>query len=343
MKYYPLFLGLLFCTSAFAQSNTESDLERISKLTSISVIAFGSCNEETGDQTFWNSILEQQPDLWLWMGDNIYGEGANLEILAEAYQKQASNTIYQQFNSQVPVAGTWDDNDYGPGDGNKLYEDKEESKQLLLDFLNIPDNHETRDRAGVYHSFECGQAPSVRIILLDTRSFQDVLQRNPDKTSRYLPSEGDILGDTQWQWLEGELERSEAELNIIVTSIQFVAEEHKYEKWSNFPNSRRRMLDLLRRFPNKRVLMLSGDRHLAEISKMQIDGLPYPLYDITSSGLTHSYESAEENNRYRIMDLIDQKNFGLIKLRNLGGMLDVTAEILGTDGQIFESIKLELY
>jgi alkaline phosphatase D len=31
-------------------------------------VAFGSCNNQELPQEMWKEIVEQQPDLWIWMG-----------------------------------------------------------------------------------------------------------------------------------------------------------------------------------------------------------------------------------------------------------------------------------
>ena len=69
-------------------------------------------------------------------------------------------------------------------------------------------------------------------------------------------------------------------------------------------------------------MILSGDRHLAEISRADDSGLPYPLYEITSSGLTHHVDFiyharnffSTEPNRYRVGELFYEKNFGLVDI-----------------------------
>jgi len=278
------------------------------------IITFGSCNKEDEAQDYWPNIAALNPDLWIWMGDNIYGDSDNPDLIALAYQLQKSNKYYKDFITGHQILGTWDDHDYGMNDGNKSYASKEESKKLLIDFLNYPEIAATEEREGIYHSKLLAEG-KIKVILLDTRSFQDVLKKNPDRTTRYLPSrDGDILGAGQWAWLETELENSKAALNIIVSSIQFLAEEQVYEKWANFPSSKRRFIELLEKNRNKKCLILSGDRHIAEVSRQNYPKLTYPLYDITSSGLTHSYETAVESNSHRIDSLVRIKNFGSLML-----------------------------
>jgi alkaline phosphatase D len=80
----------------------------------------------------------------------------------------------------------------------------------------------------------------------------------------------------------------------------------------------------------KRVIIISGDRHIAEFSKIDLPGLGYPLYDFTSSGITHTWaESWVEHNPYRVGDLIIQKTFGLIRIDWSSKAPKVTLQIKG--------------
>src|SRR5436309_7346227 len=82
------------------------------------------------------------------------------------------------------------------------------------------------------------------------------------------------------------------------------------------------MLQLLADSKPKLAVILSGDRHLAEISRADDSGLPYPLYEATSSGLTHHVDliyhlrslGSPEPNRYRVGTLFCEKNFGLVDI-----------------------------
>ena len=57
----------------------------------------------------------------------------------------------------------------------------------------------------------------------------------------------------------------------------------------------------------------------------------YWIYDITSSGLTHSYESLEdEPNQYRISPLLTMLNFGKIEIN--WEIFELQVQILDADG-----------
>lgn len=325
-----------FLVPFFSWAQQESTLNRI---------AFGSCSNQDDSVQMWEDVIQQKPDLWIWLGDNIYGDTHNMELLEGMYDLQKQNPSYQKLLQVCPVIGTWDDHDYGTNDGGKFFSRKKESRELALDFLDVPKKAKVRKREGLYQSYEYGHEPQkVKVILLDTRYFRDTLFHSTTGRERYTENpEGDILGEEQWKWLQDELKNSTANVHIIGSSIQFIASEQGFEKWSNFPKARKRMLDLLTNLQPKNTIFISGDRHIAEVSKMKVEGLPYPLYDFTSSGLTHTWENPwEEPNPYRVGQLIIQKNFGIIKINWTGNLPLFEFEVHGHDNAVLLSIPVRL-
>ena len=278
-------------------------------------IAFGSCNHQEAPQPLWKPILQQDPDVFIWGGDNIYSDTDDAEEMKADYQLQKSNADYKKLSEKVTIIGTWDDHDYGLNDGGASFHFKEESQQLFLDFFNISETDARRSREGVYSSevFETGKG-KIKVILLDTRYFRSELRasENPDK--RYEESGGTILGAAQWKWLREELENSISNFNIIVSSIQVLSEEHGFEKWANIPSELEKLKALIQDTSAKNIILLSGDRHISEFSVQKDLKLGYPLMDFTSSGLTHTYEDFNgEPNRYREGKVVFEKSFGVLK------------------------------
>ncbi|WP_242072621.1 alkaline phosphatase D family protein [Microcoleus sp. FACHB-68] len=299
---------LFGCTDTPEVSNTPAQpqpIEKPAQPTVVSRIAFGSCNKHDLPQPLWQPIISSKPDLWIWLGDIIYGDTSDMKVMQRKYQAEKANPGYQALLKTTPVIGTWDDHDYGKNNAGKEYKKKAESQQELLDFLDEPADSERRQQAGVYTAYTYGTVgKQVKVILLDTRYHRDT----PGKNS-------DILGEQQWNWLEKELKNSQAQINLIVSSIQVLPEEHKNEKWENFPKSRQRLFDLIAETKSPGVIFISGDRHFAEISKMKTGSIPYPLYEITSSGLTHSWEKLEkEPNKYRQGQFFKYLHFGLMEI-----------------------------
>ncbi|MCS6929886.1 MAG: alkaline phosphatase family protein [Saprospiraceae bacterium] len=302
----------------------------------LSIISFGSCNDLNLPQDMWASVVANKPDLWIWLGDIIYADTTNPRVLAAHYKRLKTHPAYKKLRDQTPIIGIYDDHDYGANDAGKGLPNKRATKKCLLDFLDVPYSDPVRKREGAYQAYLFGTPPrQIKIIVLDTRYFRDTLLPDPDPARRYLPNlEGDILGEAQWAWLEKELTHSPAQLHILVSSIQVLANEHGYEKWGNFPNARKRLFQLLVKTKPANLLILSGDRHMAEISRLDLQGLPYPLYDFTSSGMTHIRTSLEEANRLRVGPMIVKRNFGILKIRWEGTRPVVQMEVRGLQNEL---------
>ncbi len=260
-------------------------------------IAFGSCANQSKPQPIWDVVVEQKPDIFVFLGDNIYADTADMKLMKEKYARLGAKPGYQQLLKQCPVLATWDDHDFGVNDGGAWYPKKEESQRILLDFFNVPQDSPRRQRPGIYDATILGPAGKrVQIILLDTRYFRsratvdvrsEAEKRKQNLVGWYVPNHdpaATMLGPEQWKWLEARL-REPADLRFIASSSQVVADEKGMESWGNFPAERTRLYQLIKSTAAQHVLFLSGDVHFAEISKT--DEGPYPLYDFTSSGLTN--------------------------------------------------------
>ncbi len=309
----------------------------------LSVIAFGSCNKQNKPQPLWEAIIQNKPDLWIWLGDNIYADTEDMNLMRQKYEMQLEHTDYKKLLNTCQVIGTWDDHDYGENDGGKDFLKKEESKEHILNFLHVAQDAEVRKRPGIYQSYTIGKSPrQVKIILLDTRSFKDDIERK--KEIGYIPDENaEILGNAQWQWLEKELSNNAADLTIIANGTQFLPEEHKYEKWANFPTERNRFINLLDETQSKNVFLLSGDRHFGEISSLTTPNNKIPIYEVTSSGMTHSYASLkDEPNQHRVGNFTGQLNFGLMLIEWDSPVPNVHLQLRGENNAIREDVQVEL-
>ncbi|HBH06874.1 MAG TPA: alkaline phosphatase [Flavobacteriales bacterium] len=320
-----LFFLLLFtaCDSDNKSNNSKARIQIADQSENAYTIAFGSCNNQELPQVAWPAILANNPDVWIWMGDNIYMDSENIDATRQAYAKQKSDSAYTLLRSQTVIVGTWDDHDYGINDGGKNWPHQEEKKLLALDFLDVDTNREIWNRPGLYdaYHFETKDSIDIQVILLDTRSFRDDLNKALSLKKTYIPypdSSGTILGEEQWVWLDTKLADTTIDIHLIISSIQIISSEHRFEKWANFPKERQRLFDLIAKNNYPSLLLFSGDRHIAEISRIQPKGFPHPLYEVTSSGMTHSYESvSDEPNQFRISPLIGSKNFGILEIQDL--------------------------
>lgn len=312
----------------------------------IKTIAFGSCLKQTRPQPIWESVLSVKPDVFVLLGDNIYGDTRDMEKLKERWDRFASIPDFQKLRSACRLLAIWDDHDYGENDAGQEFPQKVESQKLFLDFLDEPENSERRKTPGIYDSVSIGpDGKRVQFILLDTRYFRTELKRVPQREKGkgpYGPNESDkagVLGEEQWKWLEKTL-LEPADLRIIASSIQVVSTTHGWETWGNFPKERERFLGLLKKTKPNGVVILSGDRHSAEISKLD-DTLPYPLFDVTSSAMNQTQRPQEEANPDRIGKRYFDENFGLLKIDWTQAFPQVSIEIRDLKGKVVRAAMVE--
>jgi len=330
-------VALLLCFSKLGLGQTTNMVS-----TSDFVIAFGSCNKPNLPQPFWSEILKNDPDLFIWGGDNIYADFEDINTVKSNYTLQNNNVDYKKLKQNVPIMATWDDHDYGKNDAGAEWKFKKESQELFLDFFEVPKENTRRLQKGIYTSkiFEIEKG-SIKVIILDTRYFRSPLKKSDTEDRRYIPhsnNEGTVLGEQQWTWLEKELESNYSDFVIIISSIQFLSSEHGFETWGNFPHEVKRLKHLLVTKAVRNAILLSGDRHISEFSMTKVKGLRYPLVDFTSSGLTHSYSSFKgESNKYRVGRVISSPSFGVLKF-NLD-TYKVTMQIKGKNNIVLQEFN----
>lgn len=340
LRSFGLLLGLLLVSPTLLAASDEKLIHRI---------AFGSCALESAEQPIWEKIVATKPNLFLFIGDNIYGDTEDMKVLAAKYQKLANQPGYQKLQKTCPIFATWDDHDYGVNDGGAEYPKRKESQQVFMDFFGIPKNSTMRKREGVYDAHYFGpKGKCVQVILLDTRYFRSTLkkrQKYDRNLGPYVPNEDEqatMLGEAQWQWLEGELKKP-ADLRIIASSIQVIPQDHGWEKWYNMPAERDRLFNLIKATKAEGVVFISGDRHLAELSQMN-GGVGYPLYDLTSSGLNRGAKGWRplEPNQHRVATMNYGDNFGLITVDWAQKDPVVSLQIRDVEGDIRIRQKLPL-
>ncbi|MCK0128907.1 alkaline phosphatase D family protein [Erythrobacter sp. F6033] len=297
----------------------------------ITRLAFGSCNHQSRSQHMWAQIAATNPDLFLFIGDNNYGDSgwngdAALTSLRMAYQQQAETPELTDFRTKVPMMITWDDHDYGANDAGANFAFRKWSETLFETFWGA--SKEVQSRPGIYESRTFGADGKVtQVIMLDTRFFRSDLDRMEYTPERpplgpYVPSDDaskTMLGDAQWKWLEQELAKP-ADLRILVSSIQVITDAHDYESWEALPLQREKLYGLLAAREDSGLVMLSGDRHAGGIYADTPEAAGgEQLWELTSSSLNYSFSSTERNTARepdpkRLTDFISEENFGLVDI-----------------------------
>ncbi|TWU31825.1 alkaline phosphatase D family protein [Novipirellula artificiosorum] len=314
-------------------------------------IALGSCAREGQSQPIWEAVADSRPDLFVFLGDNIYADTTDMKVMKRKYGLLAADQGFQRVTRTCPILATWDDHDYGADDSGEEYPKKIESQQVFLDFFGEPANSNRRRTPGIYDAKIVGPpGKRVQVILLDTRYFRGPLKLKPrepgeKRGDRYLPNPDaavTMLGDAQWTWLEEQL-RKPAGVRIIASSIQVINEDHDSEHWSQLPHERERLFKLIRDTEAAGVVFISGDVHRGELSTMD-GGVGYPLFDLTSSGLNRGFPSwrFERPNRHRMGTLEWGNNFGMIVLEWDQPEARIRLQIRDEAGDIMIQRKIEI-
>ena len=140
-------------------------------------VAFGSCALQWEPQPIWNAVAKARPELFLFLGDNIYGDwhgGAPFVPTAESlnadYQMLADKPEFAAVRDRVHFMATWDNHDYGRHNGGAEFELKEMTRRVFLDFFGESVDSPRRNRDGIYDAKIIGpEGTRVQVILLDNR------------------------------------------------------------------------------------------------------------------------------------------------------------------------------
>jgi alkaline phosphatase D len=296
-------------------------------------IAFGSCAKQSKPQPIWAAVRAARPELFLFLGDNLYADAQDADTLRQRYAEFRGVEALQSFRRDIPHLAIWDDHDFGDDDVGGDYPLKALSQQLFCDEWNEPADSPRRTRPGVYEAYRIERAGrTVQVLMLDLRFNRTPLVADPALTQGYgamvakaklgggpmqgwyvpnLDPAATLLGEAQWAWLAERLAEP-ADVRLLVSSVQLAAEGTGWEGWNNFPLERQRLIDLIRAKRAEGLVVVSGDMHYADLSRWDTPAC-YPLWDLTSSGLTEVWDIPTPNRR-RVSDVYAAVNFGLVDL-----------------------------
>jgi len=313
----------------------------------IEKILFGSCSHQDKSMPILDAINKEEADLFIFLGDNIYGDTENMQALADKYKRLGNISGIKKLRKNTETIAIWDDHDYGENDAGSEYPEKETSRKLMLDFWQEPKNSARYSRtSGIYTSYMYGvDKKKVHVILPDLRWNRDTLnhvstkdyalERKPNKMGPYSPSivkKASMLGETQWQWLEEELKKPST-IKIIGSSLQLLPEFTGWESWANFPDDRKRLFSLIKKHKVNGVVIISGDSHWGEVSKVSA-AVDYPLWEVTSSGLTQEWKNVSPN-KHRVGAFTNKVNYGELLIDWQPKDPTITLRLKNVEGIVF--------
>jgi alkaline phosphatase D len=272
-----------------------------------SIFAVTSCmkrkeNSQDPDEDGFGRLLQRKPSFQLLIGDNVYADTTDHDAIWKKHIDQRAAAKFNAAIAKIPTLAVWDDHDYATNGSDKTAKGKDQSLKAFKELFANPAAG-LPEEDGVFFRFSWGD---VDFFMLDVRYWRDKVKDpiTPSKT---------ILGPKQFDWLETGLKSSTAKFKVIASGSPWVNArqgEKETDDWSSYPYSQKRLLEIIRDNNCAGVILLTGDRHRCEINrhaevpadhpyKSGIAGkdgvLPYPLYEVVSSGIA-KYKCNHEPN-----------------------------------------------
>ena len=241
-------------------------------------LAMGSCARfpEDQDQVVWRSVAAANPDLFAWLGDNIYADSGQLSAINGDYQRQRDVTTYQPIARQIPQIAIWDDHDSGLNNGDGTSPFRQNALRAFRNYWANP-SYGLEDTPGVFFEYRYG---SVDFFMLDGRYHRDPNDA-PDNASKTM------LGAGQKRWLKERLQSSKAPFKVIASGGGWtVGKGPGGDSWASFLTERNELFDFIRDQEISGVVLLSGDTHYAELNAIPwSEQGGYDMYEFVSSPL----------------------------------------------------------
>jgi len=280
-------------------------------------IAAGSCayiNEEAYDRpgkgygqdyAIFERIADAEPDMMLWLGDNVYFREADWfskSGIHRRYTYARSLPEVQRLLRTGQHYAIWDDHDYGPNDAVRSWPQKDKTLEAFKMFF-ANNGYGVNGLGGITSFF---QFNDLHFFLLDNR------WNRTDYKAKTVDHQ--VFGREQIDWLIENLAYSRAPFKFIVTGGQILNDAAVYENYANYPEERAYLLDRIAEEEIEGVIFLTGDRHHTELCRVEHKGTV--MYDLTLSPLTSgTHDGGDDETTNRVEGtLYNLNNFGLIEV-----------------------------
>jgi alkaline phosphatase D len=286
--------------------------------------ALGSCtyiNEEALDRpgkgygsnySIFEAINSKNPDIMLWMGDNIYLREADWDTKTGIYHRYSHSRSIKELQpllAKTQNFAIWDDHDFGPNDGDRSFYNKYMTQQAFKDFwANKSYGLDANQKEGTCSTFSWSDA---EFFLLDNRFFKSPNDRKSGEKT--------ILGKQQLEWLIDALASSKAAFKIIAIGGQVLNSSARFENYECYKEEKNYLLEQIKSNEIRGVVFLSGDRHFTELSKISVSATQQ-IYDWTVSPLTSNIATSykEDTNVNRVEGSLFVENcFGTISFSGI--------------------------
>ena len=270
-------------------------------------------------------MKKDSANFMLWLGDNLYyllnyrSYKSQLKINIKARLKQPLN----KFLNATQNYAIWDDHDYGSDNSDGSFKKKTTSLNVFQQFWPNPQNDTFN-----YYTFKQQDA---QFFMLDDR-----YNNNKDKA---------VLGETQLQWLKNNLKQSNSTFKFIGIGMQALNPISTLECFYKTDTEYKELIAFIKAEKISGIIFLSGDRHHAELMRIDEDGL-YPLYDFTTSPLTMypiklSKKSREYNNPNKVKGTyFPSYNYGKVSISGNATNRKCTIELKNNKGKLIWNYEI---
>lgn len=279
-----------------------------------------------GDYQIFTSIYEKQPDVMLWLGDNVYLREADWYSrtgIMHRYTHTRSLPELQPLLASTHHYAIWDDHDFGPNNSDRSFIHKDVTLEAFDLFWGNPTTG-LPGHKGITTFF---QWADIDFFLLDDRYF-----RTPNNRKT---GERTLLGEAQLEWIIDALVSSNAPFKMVAIGGQVLNTAQRFETYNNlFPEERQYLLRRIEEEGVKNVVFLTGDRHHTELSRYE-NRNGHLIYDWTVSPLTSGAASrVTETNLLRVDGtLVTQRNFGMLQVSGPRNQRTLTLTVYDSEGE----------
>ncbi|MEQ1504882.1 MAG: alkaline phosphatase D family protein [Myxococcota bacterium] len=230
--------------------------------------AFGSCSR-FDDQPVFGSILGYDPDLFLFIGDNHYGNSSDLDAQRQYYRWAHTRASRSTMLSQTPNLATWDDHDFVGNNTLGTEAGRDTALRTFTEYWANP-SYGLDTVPGVFTRATWG---SVDWFVLDDRYYRAV-------------ETGSMIGADQEAWLIEAMASSTATFKLLASGSKW-SEHGSSDSWAAYLGQRDRIEQALADRGVGGVILLSGDIHRSELRLEPGPAGGYDLPEIISSPLAN--------------------------------------------------------
>ena len=251
-------------------------------------VGFGGCAGYTPwHERIWDLVDAYDFPAFLQTGDNVYiDQPQHPGVQRYCYYRRQSRPEFRRLIASTANYAVWDDHDFGDNDGGGGPAPHEPAWKVdvwrtFKNNWNNPAYGGGTQQPGCWFDFSVAD---VDFFMLDDRYYRT----EPEEAAQggAVPT---MLGPAQKAWLFDRLRASEATFKMLVTSVPWAygTKPGSTDPWQGYRQEREEIFSFLHEHCIEGVILMSGDRHRADIWKIERAGGGYPLYDLENGRLTN--------------------------------------------------------